>query len=667
MPRRSAGAVVNSAARSPSRRYPMQAAGQARQSQATIGFGAFEVDFAAGELRKHGIRVRLQQQPLQVLQCLLERPREVVTREELRQRIWPADTFVDFDHGLYNAIKRLREALVDSAEEPRFIETLPRRGYRFIGSVYETTGSPDPEPKEFSAVEKGTETSQLSGKWRQTLLSLMSVTALIAALLAFNVSGIRDQVLPQRGAPKVQSLAVLPLTNLSGDPAQEYFADGITDALTTELSQLAALKVISRTSAMRYKKTDKSLPQIARELGVDAVVEGTVLRSGDRVRITAQLIRGQTDKHIWASSYERSFQDVLSLQGDIANEIAEEIRVKITPQEKLRLMHAPSINLHAIDDYLQGQYHYQKAKDLFAHRGAEKAHEEELNQAVAFFQRAVTEDSNYARAYVGMGEIWGVPATFPYPSRSMERPAREALKKALAIDSALAEAHVALGRIEYREWNWPALEREARRAIELNPNLASAHDLFSAYLLAIGRMDEAMDEAERTKLLDPGSDRVAWVFYCRRQFDQFIESKRNDISRHAFGTMAHFDLGFGYERAHMYKEAVAEWEEAMSGFGYDDLAQDLRRGEAVGGFTGAMRTWVAGLETIAARGGTVHPDLPAYIYSILGEKDRAFAWLEKSLEMHSSAPSAFKTDPTYDDLRSDPRFADLIRRVGLSP
>jgi len=180
-------------------------------------------------------------------------------------------------------------------------------------------------------------------------------------------------------------------------------------------------------------------------------------------------------------------------------------------------------------------------------------------------------------------------------------------------------------------------------------------------------MDEAMDEAERTKLLDPGSDEVAWVFYCQRRFDRFIEFKRNDVARHAFGPMAHFDLGFGYERAHMYKEAVEEWEQAMTGFGYDDLAEDLSRGEAVGGFKGAMREWVAGLETTAARGGTVHPDLPAYIYSILGDKDRAFAWLEKSLEMHSSAPSAFKTDPTYDDLRSDLRFADLIRRVGLSP
>jgi len=266
-----------------------------------------------------------------------------------------------------------------------------------------------------------------------------------------------------------------------------------------------------------------------------------------------------------------------------------------------------------------------------------------------------------------MGEIWGVPASFPYPSRSMERPAREALRKALEIDPALAEAHVALGRIEYRNWNWPALEREAKRAIELNSNLATAHRLYGAYLLAVGRLDEAMGEAEVEKTLDPGSDAVAWVFYCQRRFDRFIELKRNDTGRQAFGTMAHFDLGFGYERAHMYKEAVEEWEKAMTGFGYDDLAADLRHGYNSGDFKGAMREWVAGWETISRQGGTVHPDTVAYIYSILGDKDRAFAWLEKSFEMHSSAPSAFTIDPTYDDLRSDPRFTEMIRRVGLSP
>jgi tetratricopeptide (TPR) repeat protein len=264
-----------------------------------------------------------------------------------------------------------------------------------------------------------------------------------------------------------------------------------------------------------------------------------------------------------------------------------------------------------------------------------------------------------------MAEIWGVPAIFPYPPLSMEEPAREAIKMALTIDPDLAEAYVDLGRIDYRAWKWAALEQEAKRAVELNPNSAAAHDLYSAYLLAVGRMDEAMEEAERVQALDPSSDRVAWVFYCQRRFDRFIELKRNDIARHAFGSMAHFNLAYGYERAHMYKAAIEEWEIAMTGFGYEELAEDLRRGYAADGFKGAIREWVAGWEAISRGGEIVIPDLPAYLYAILGEKDRAFAWLEKSMEMHTSQPPALKIDPTVDDLRPDSRFADLVRRVGL--
>jgi TolB-like protein/DNA-binding winged helix-turn-helix (wHTH) protein len=641
-------------------------------ARGVLRFDAFEVNLRNREARKHGFRIKLQDQPFRVLEILLQNAGELVTREELQRQIWPADTFVDFEKGLNNAVKRLRGALGDSAEHPLLIETISKRGYRFIAPV-SVNGAQSAAVIEEGAAGQGGTVAALDNGEAGTLppssapASILKRNYLLAALglLALTAGAFGWGWHSQQGVGPIGSLAVLPLTNLSGDPAQEYFADGMTDALITELSQISALKVISRTSMMQYKKTDKSLRQIARELDVDAVVEGTVQRSRDRVRITAQLIQGATDKHIWASSYERSLQDVLSLQGEIANEIAEEIRVKVTPQEKLRMARVRPINLNAVEDYLQGRYHYQNAKDKGFHRGAEKAHEAELNQAIAFFRRAVAEDANYAPAYVGMGEIWGVPATFPYPPNSMAQPAREALKKALAIDPDLAEAYVDLGRIDYRYWNWHAMEQELKRAIELNPNLASAHVYYTYYLDAMGRLDEGMEHAERAKALEPGNDQVAWEFYCRRQFDRFIEMKRGDVERHAFGAMAHFDLGHGYERAHMYKEAVEEWEEAMSGFGYDDLTEDLRRGYRIGGFKGAMRQWVAGWETISRQGGTVTPDLLAYIYSILGDKDHAFAWLEKSLEMHTSAPPAFKVDPTYDDLRSDPRFAELERRVGV--
>jgi TolB-like protein/DNA-binding winged helix-turn-helix (wHTH) protein len=649
---------------------------QVRQVHARFAFGAFEIDLTTGEITKHGIRVRLQDQPFRILQALIERPGELVSREELQKQIWPSDTFVDFDHGINNAIKRLREALSDSAEDPRYIETVPRRGYRFIAQLNPTNGQPSVESLEENLQAQ---TPVSSRRWVPSsalmgLAALLVVGVIAFALhgvihtntgVAFNVFGFRDWVRGNHGAPRIQSLAVLPLTNLSGDPAQEYFADGFTDALIGELSQITALKVVSRTSVMRYKKTDKSLPEIARELGVDGVIEGTVQRSGDRVRITAQLIQGATDKHIWASSYQKRMEDVLLLQGDIASEIAEEIRVNVTPQEKLRMTHTRPINLEAVEAYLQGRYHYQIAMDMGAHRGAEKAREPELKLAINLFQRAISKDPSYAPAYIGMGEIWGVPATFPYPPRSMEEPAKEELRKALAIDSTLAQAHVDLGRIEFREWNWQAAEQEFKRAIELNPNLANARIYYTDYLNAMGRLDEAMEQAERAKALEPGNDQVAWQFYVRHQFDRFIEMKRSDVARHAFGGMAHFDLGHGYERAHMYKEAVEEWEEAMTSWGYADLAEELRRGYEADGFRGAVRGWTAGLEALHKTGEAVHPDLMAYLYGIIGEKDRAFAWLEESIEMHSSGPSFFKIDPDMDELRSDPRFDDLVRRLNF--
>jgi len=633
---------------------------QETQAREKIAFGPFEVDLAAGELTKRGIRVRLQEQPFRILQTLIENPGEIVTREELQKRIWPLDTFVDFDHGINNAIKRLREALGDSAENPRYIETIPRRGYRFIAKLNGTVAQAATGPQNPTLTGNANWLHPRTWVWASVLAVLTGVLLVTLILRA----GIRNRS-SGKSVLRIQSLAVLPLTNLSADPSQDYFVDGMTDALTTQMCQISSVKVISRTSALRYRHTDKSLPQIARELNVDAVVEGTVQRSGERIRITAQLIEGATDKHLWGRIYDRNVEDALSVQGEIANSIAREIQAQITPGDKARMTQPNPVNMRAVEAYLQGAYHYQKAKDMTARRGSDEQHNAELVQAIAFFQQAVTEDPNYARAYVGMGEIWGAPAVFPYPPRTTAEQARQALRKALAIDPSLADAYVALGRMDYRNWNWSALEQESKRAIELDPNSAPAHELYSAYLLAMGRMDEAMQEAERTQALDPGSDRIAWVFYCQRRFDRFIEFKKTDVARNAHGAMAHYDLGFGYERAHMQSEAVKEWEEAMKGFGFEDLAEALRRGYAAGGFKEAMATWARGYERLSKEGETVHPDLVAYIYSIQGERDRAFAWLEKSMEMHSSAPPAFKVDPTYDDLRSDPRFTELLRRVGL--
>jgi len=318
-----------------------------------VRFGAFEADFQSGELRKHGLKLRLQDQPFQILAMLLERRGEMVTREELHQRLWPTDTFVDFDHGLNNAINRLREVLGDSADSPRFVETLPRRGYRFIARVDDSAppsahtsppgdaASVAADPATILTVKPATELSRTARKglqlqnWR---LIVFALAACLALVVAFDPGGLRQRVLGRSGRARIQSIAVLPLENLTGDPSQEYFADGMTDGLTTELAQVSALRVISRTSAVRYKGEKKPLAQIARELKVDAVVEGSVKRAGEHAWITIQLIDTATDRHLWARSYERDLRDIAALQGEVARDIASQVRVQLTPQEQARMV-----------------------------------------------------------------------------------------------------------------------------------------------------------------------------------------------------------------------------------------------------------------------------------------------------------------------------------------
>jgi TolB-like protein len=619
---------------------------------------------------------------------LLQHPAELITREQIRETLWSSNTFVDFDRSLNKAMVKLRQALDDNADAPQYIETLPRRGYRFLLPVEFVTGgangiSNSDGSAESTAIGRNGDVSDSEfrghretvkpavprdeewfGRMRTWIARAAAVAACVGVIFWLSPR-VREGVTLRIFQPRIRSLVVLPLENLSGDPAQDYFADGMTEELTTELSQVAALKVISRTSAMRYKKTDKLLPQIARELSVDAVVEGTVLRSGNRVRITAQLIRANTDEHIWARSYEQDVDDVLSLQESIAREVTKEIRVNVTPQEKLRMARPRPVNLAAIDAYLQGEYHFQKAKNIGNHRHTNKEHEAELKAAVDFYHNCIVANPDYAPAYIRLAEIWGVALTFPFPSQLTEAPAREAVRKAMAIDPGLAEAYLTLARIEFRDWNWSAAEREVKRAIELNPNLASAHRFYSDYLNSRGRLDDSMEQAEWAKSLDPNDDAVAWVYYVRRNFGKFIELKKSDIARQAFGSMAHYDLGYGYERAGQYKDAVDEWAIAMHGWGYDEEAEALRQGYASGDFQSAVRAWVTRVEGRSKDGEIILPALPAYLYAISGDKDRAFAWLEKDLELHTNNPPQLNVDPTWDDLRSDPRYAVLLRRIGL--
>ena len=626
-----------------------------------IRFGVFEVDLRAGELRKHGVKIKLQDQPFQLLQILVERPGEVVTREELRQRIWPADTFVDFDGGVNNAVKRLREALGDKAETPRFIETLPRRGYRFIGTVNGSTSS-----TRAAALPSSAEPSAESWLNRRTLRAGILI-GLGFAVLLLGVAGFASrkwwQYLLGRGnVPQIRSIAVLPLQNLSGDPTQEYFADAMTDELITELSRISALRVISRTSVMRYKKTDKLLPEIARELAVDGVVEGSVLRSGDRVRITAQLIYAPTDTNVWAQTYDRDLQELLILQGAVAQAVVDEIRVKMTPGEQAQLHSSRPVNLKAHEAYLQGQYHLQLEREgVFKKDGVMLGAAEEA-KAEQYFRQAIQEDPNYAPPYLGICEALG---SSPLPGRDWAPQAKPLLLKALQLDDSRAEAHRALASVLRFDWDWPGAEAEYRRALRLDASDARAHDEYADFLASVeGRTQDAMKEYEEAQSLDPKNDHMAEAFYMSRQYDRAIEFYQPQAESSPSDLGVHFHLATLYALTGRHQEAIAEWQTMASILEYKKMSDAMGRAYRSGGYTKALRVLTHELEA-SSRTSYIPSTFIASTYGYMGDSDKAFLWLEKAYQA-KDLPEGLR-DPIWDPIRSDQRFTDLLKRAGLPP
>lgn len=675
----------------------------------TLRFGVFELDLRAGELRKQGLKVRLQERPLQILALLLENPGQVVTREELRQELWSADTFVDFDHSVNTAINKLREALGDSAENPHFIETLPRHGYRFIAAVDSVAAVYDRRPLENPLPEerrKGTAHGEIGMKIvpdqppshaasipvapagtaqkvsknlappkdpkrrRVTILAIGGLVAILALLIVFNVPGLHNRLLTSVGArhtaplPKIESIAVLPMENLSGDPKQEYFAEGMTEELITDLGKISALRVISRTSVMRYKRTKKPLPEIGRELHVDAIVEGTVLRSGDRVRITANLLYAPTDRHLWAQTYERNLDDVLALQDEVARAIASQIKVKLTPQENARLASSRPVNPEAHRLYLLGRFYWNKRT------------EEGFKKAIDHFQRAIKIDPAYAPAYAGLADSYAMLGAGFYavlPPKVAYPKAEVAARKALRLDSTLAEAHTTLAWSKaFFHWDWQGAEREFKRAIELNPGYANAHHWYALFLTIMGRHREAIAEDRRAQSLNPlsliiSADMAMEALGPAGLYDQEMEQCRKTLEMDASFPLAHACLSEGYMHVGMYPEAVTEMLKAI----------DLSGGSAV---------WVSALAQIHALAGRrdeavkilnelktrsrreyVSPNLFAYIYASLGENDQAFAYIEKAYEEHTDLVGGLKVGRELDPLRSDPRYQDLVRRMNFPP
>jgi TolB-like protein/DNA-binding winged helix-turn-helix (wHTH) protein len=629
-------------------------------SRALVRFGAFELDAESGELLKHGVKVRLQEQPFQVLRILLEHRGKVVAREELQRRIWPADTFVDFDRGLYNAIKKLREALGDDAEKPLFIETLSKRGYRFIGHIQ--NGASPPAVQGVIAVSTPKEASAPEPQRKAFIWGLALGATVLAALvlvLGLNTGGMRDRLFGKSAAPRIQSLAVLPLQNLSADPAQEYFSDGMTDALITGLAQIGSLKVISRTSSMQYKQTKKSLPEIARELNVDGIVEGTVQRSGDRVRITVQLIHGPSDKHLWANSYERDMRDVFTLEREVTDDIAHRVQAQLTTEHQALPVQLQPLDPNVLDAYLQGNYRLHKADTA--------PRDEELRKAGEFFQHAIDADPNFAPAYIGLSKAhhnlwWASSEDFSIMKGAAEQ--------AVALDPSSSDARQALGVVRFEDWDWQGAEAEFRRAVSLNPNNASAHDNLGDALDVRARFEEGWKEQQIAQEIDPDRDHLTLALYRRREYDRAIELLRRGAERNPDDAVIRWFLAQNYAQKGMYKDWLEEAGRSLTLFGFPEIAGHLRIGFATSGYTGALGQLAKGFEQMNERKQGYFPGVLAQTYAALGDKDRAFYWLEQGCDHPHLAISDpvlqfVKVDPGFAPLRSDPRFNDILRRMGL--
>ncbi len=616
----------------------------------TVCFGAFEFNRLTGEVRKHGLRIRLQGQPVEVLAILLERRGELVSREELQKSLWPAETFVDFEHSLNAAIKRLRAALGDSAQAPRFVETLTRRGYRFIAPIQEPA---DQAPETTSSAVPGPARGRL-------LLLAVATTFLVVAAAAFWATRHVRAERSLAAAGSIRSLAVLPLANLSGDPDQDYFVDGMTDAIRQELQAIGALQVISRTSSVHYRGNGKPLPEIARELNVDAVVDGSVLRSGNDVRINVELVRADTDKPVWRDSCKGPLRDVLGLQAQVGRAIADEIRVALTPRERARMARTAPSNPDLYRAYAKGRFFWNK-------RTAE-----DLTRAIAFFEQAIRIDPDYAAAYDGLADCWLPLGWYGYRSPADTFPnANAAVGKALSLDDSLAEAHTSLAFIKlYYDRDWAGAEREFRRGIDLNPNYSNGHHWYAEFLSLVGRHEEAISESQRARALDPLSDIVnTWVssrYFFARQYDRAIEEGRNAVEIAPNFAPARLVLGQSYEQKGMFAEAIAELERAASlGRGNSIYAGSLAHALGAAGQGGRARKVLLELTTAAKSHFVSSYDL-ATATAGLGRKEETIDLLEAAVRERSPRAAFLGVDPRFDALRAEPRFPSLLRSLGLS-
>jgi TolB-like protein/Flp pilus assembly protein TadD/DNA-binding winged helix-turn-helix (wHTH) protein len=597
--------------------------------------------------------------------------------EELRKALWPEDTFVDFELGVNTAMKKLRQALADPADHPKFIETLPKIGYRFLvpvewgenhnavpGGHLSEHASASP-----SATDRTSDVSRTDAPDRIDILQTHGSTTwarrwravaglLVASLLAITYAVFRGRA-EHVAQPKIKSLAVLPLKNLSADPSQEYLAEGMTEALIGRLSAIHDLRVISHTSVMRFKNPQVSVPEIARTLGVDAVVEGSVMRDGSRLRVTARLIRGATDDHFWSETYDRELRDVLGLQSELAQSIAQRVQATVTGEEQKSLTSAQPVAPEVYESYLKGRYALNKGNSR-----------PDVEESIGHFEEAVKKDPTFAPAYVGLAKASGELGTvFIGASPEGTRPqVISAARKALELDPNLSEAHVLLADVLREQWKWAAAEAEYRRALELNPSDAAAHVGLALWMVCQGRTDEALAWAQRGRALDPLSvsgATVGEILFQSRRYEEAIHEFYSVLAVQPDDANALFGLGFPLIANNQPGDAIPVLEKALSVSNRSPgvIGVLVRAYANAGRRSDALRL----LAELKGRSTTGYVPAGAFVnaYLGLGEKEQAFTWLEHAYNEQSNLLQFLKVHPFFDLIRADPRFADLVRRVGL--
>jgi TolB-like protein/DNA-binding winged helix-turn-helix (wHTH) protein/Tfp pilus assembly protein PilF len=624
-----------------------------RTTRRVIRFGVYDVDVAGQELRKLGLRIKLQPKPFQVLTVLLERAGTTITRDELKKLLWDPDTFVDFDHGLNAAVNKIRDALNDSADNPQFVETLPN-GYRFKGVVDFVNpiglGSATPG----SGVAEHSVPGLQFWQPRAGVIAIATVCLLLASLFA-----VRYQHAFFSQPKRVKSIAVLPLRNLSGDPSQEYFSDSLTDELITQLAKASTLRVVSAASVMRFKHADASIPEIGRQLNVDAFVEGSVLRSGDQVRITAQLIDAATDRHIWADDYHGEMRDILILQNKIAAAVAAKVQAGLAPNEREKIAQPHQVDPRAYDAYIKGHGHWMRSK-MF------RGDSDDLEKSGEEFREAIAYDPNYAPAYAGLANYYGLQAgggnTAPKDGWKL---CEEAARKALTLDGSSPGGHHALAtKLMYYDWDWTGAEREIRLGIDSDPHYAELHNIYAHLLAYTGRFDESIAEAHRAEELDPLGERtsVQRALGYSRRYDLLLPEMEKAFK--SVPIRIHEEKAIVYMARKQYAQEVEEINQVYRLDGCSACADSLARAYARGGYRCWLEFRLADLKMNSGK----EPDSAlqfAELYARLGNNTMAMQYLEAAYKERTAQVVRLQVNPAFDGLHSDLRYKDLVRRIGL--